>query len=115
MTDQNVDQQVLDVAIHQHPMANGLEEMTDNKKFRRLADQDNGDFYENWLMMKPLCQSDWIQSRSFLIEQGFGWIVFYKTRVHDDITPQNYTCLVQMLGTPDYSDTTISAWDIDSH
>ena len=115
MTDQNADQQVLDVAIHQHPMANGLEEMTDNKKFRRLASQDLGHFYENWLMMKPLCQSDWTQSKSFLMEQGFGWIVFYKSRVHDEITSQNFTCFVQMLGMPDYSDTTISAWDIDSH
>ena len=114
MRDHNADQQVLDVVIHQHPMANGLEDMQSNKAFRRFAEQDHGQFYENWLMMSPLCQSDWEQSKDFLIENGFGWIVFYKNHVHSEITPYNYTCLVELIGPPDYSDTTISAWEIDS-
>ena len=110
----NADQQVLDIAIHRHPISHDIEEMED-KIIRSFAKQDPGKLYENWPAKTSICRSDWQRSKRFLIEQGFGWIVFYKSRVHDEITPQNYTCLMQMLGAPDHDDPILSGWNINSH
>ncbi len=114
LTDQNLDLQVLDIVHHQRPISNSLEEIERNKLFKQFANQDPGGFYENWLLMKPLCRSDWDASEDFLVEQDFGWVVWYKSRMHNNITPRNYQCLETLLGEPTYQDSQVSAWKIES-